>query len=511
MNALRLALSFSLLSASAHGQDLDATLAAAREALGWNALGAQQAVRVVGAARLLGTDAVQTILFDGAGDFVQTFDGPLAQENGIARGDGVDAVHWTRDWTGTPRRLVLGDLANAEVGALLLSGGWASAGDRLVFDAAAEAPGTVTLTFHHADGVMRGDVELDAATHLPRVVHFGFDETASTWTFSGWRAHDGWPFPDRIELSSSGMTQDLRVHTVERLASAPAAAFTPRLDRPDDVRFDPEAAPELDVKRAPGGYLLVRPTVEGEDLGWFILDSGAGTNCIAASVARALAEGPFGQIPARGIGGTVPASFWKADELVLGPMTVAGPIFMELDLAFLDAAFGVKIGGILGFELFARCVAEVDMAEGVVALFDPRDYALPDDGRWEDALLYGRHPNVRATFEGHEGIFKIDTGAAGDTVTMHYQTVTDLGLLEGRETKAARTGGVGGQLPVRTGGLASFRLGGHDFTAIPASFMVEDTGALSDDYVAGNVGGQLLAPFVLVFDYPHARLGFVPR
>lgn len=510
MNTLQIALLLLAPATPSTGQDTETVLAAAREALGWNALGAEQVVRIVGDARLLGTDATQTILFDGGGRFVQTFDGPLPMENGIH-----GAVHWQRDWTGTPRTLVLGDLANAEIGALLLTGGWTRADDRLAFETATDAGGTITLAFRHLDGVMRGNVELDAATHLPRRAHFGFDETASTWTFTGWRDRDGWPFPDRVELSSSGMTQDLRVRTVERLEAAPTDAFSPRLDRPEDARFDPEASPELDVKRAPGGYLLVRPTVDGEDLGWFILDSGAGTNCISTSVTEALADGPadgpIGQIPARGIGGTVPASFWRADELALGPMTVAGPIFMELDLAFLDAAFGVKIGGILGFELLARCVAEVDMAEGVVALFDPRDYTLADDGRWEDALLYGRHPNVRASFEGHEGVFKIDTGAAGDTVTMHYQTVADLGLVEGRETKASRTGGVGGQLPTRTGVLASFRLGGHDFTALPASFMIEDTGALSDDYVAGNVGGKLLEPFVLVFDYPHARLGFVPR
>jgi hypothetical protein len=42
--------------------------------------------------------------------------------------------------------------------------------------------------------------------------------------------------------------------------------------------------------------------VNGEDLGWFLFDSGAGINCISNEVVKGL-EGPFGEIGARGVGG----------------------------------------------------------------------------------------------------------------------------------------------------------------------------------------------------------------
>jgi hypothetical protein len=160
--------------------------------------------------------------------------------------------------------------------------------------------------------------------------------------------------------------------------------------------------------------------------------------------------------------------------------------------------------------LLGRCVAELDVVGAAISLHDPATYALPADGRWEEALIYGRTPSVRATFEGVDGVFKIDTGAA-DTVTFHYQTVHDLELTEGRTTTSGRAGGVGGVVPTREGVLTAFRLGGHAFDAVPASFVLEDRGAFSDDYVAGNIGGKLLEPFRLVFDYQGRRLGFVPR
>ena len=483
-------------------------VAAARHALGWDALaGSPAAVRVTGAARFLGTDATQTLLFDGAGRYLETYDGPLRQQTGS---DGRTA--WSRDWTDTPRTLVLGDLADGELNELFLTGRWTAAGERLAFEPAPSAEaGEIALAFTHADGVVTGTIRLDAATHRPRSLAYGSDGTPTTWTFHDYREHDGFAFPQRIEEVQGGHVQALDTKSVERLAVADGAVFAPRLARPTNARFDAAVAPALEVKRVASGHLLVHPKVDGEDLGWFIFDSGAGINCISTEVTEALAEGPFGEIGARGVGGDVPAHFWRADQLVLGPLTIDDPIFMGLDLAFLERPFGVPVAGILGFEFLARCVAELDMQAGAIALFDPATYALPAGGRWEDVLLYGRHPCVRASFEEREGVFKIDTGAADDTVTLHYQVVHDLDLTAGRDTQASQSGGVGGNVGTRVGQLATFTLGGHEFRALPASFALEDKGAFADDYVWGNIGGKLLEPFRLVFDYPGGRLGFVPR
>jgi hypothetical protein len=483
-------------------------LAAARRALGWNALaGTPAALRIEGGARFVGTDAPQTLLFDGSGRFLETFEGPLSQS------DGTDGrTWWVRDRTDTPRILVLGDLADAQVQQLFLTGAWSVPGDLLRFESAPrhEDDG-VALDFTHADGVITGTIELDTQTWRPRSVTFGADETPSTWTFEGYREHDGFPFPDRIVFAQNGMEQRFETRSVERLATADGADFAPRIEAPGGARFDPTVPAALEVKRVRTGHLLVHPTVDGEDLGWFIFDSGAGINCIANDVTDALPEGPFGEIGARGIGGTVPARFWRAHELRLGPLTVEEPLFMGLDLTFLEPHFGVPVGGILGFELLARCVAELDMVEGAIALHDPAAYALPEGGRWEEAQLYGRHPCVLASFEDREGVFKIDTGAANDTVTLHYRVVHDLDLTKGRETTMGTAGGVGGSVGMRIGKLASFRLGGHEFSAVDAGFALEDKGAFADDYVWGNIGGKLLAPFRLVFDYPGRRIGFVPR
>jgi hypothetical protein len=480
---------------------------AARRALGWDTFAASQgAVRVEGKARFLGSDAAQTILFDGRGRFVQTFEGPLRQSNGT---DGHTT--WVRDWTETPRKLVLGDLSSSEVSTLFLTGGWTVSEDRFDFELAAEqAAGEISLAFTHSDGVLTGTIHLDATTRRARSVTFGSDASPTVWTFADYEDHDGFYFPRRIELVQGGLAQGLTTGTVTRLAAVDEASFAPRLAAPGDTRFDTTVPAKLEVKAVASGHLLVHPLVNGKDLGWFIFDTGAGINCISNAVTDGL-EGPLGEIGARGIGGTVPSRLWRAKELRLGPLTVNTPVFMGLDLAFLEPHFGVPVAGILGFELLARCVVEVDMDADSISLFDPATYALPDPGRWEEALLYGRQPCVRARFEEREGVFKIDTGAADDTVTFHYQVVKDLELTKDRATKPGKAGGVGGTVTTLVGELASFTLGGHEFLALPASFTLEDKGAFSDDYVWGNIGGKLLEPFRIAFDYPSGRLGFIPR
>jgi hypothetical protein len=491
-------------SRAADDETIEHVLAQARTASGWDNIPEGGAVRVRGAARLRGVDVLQTLIFDRRGRTAETFEGRLSQTDGF---DGRDA--WTVDWSGTGRVLALGDLAAAQVSYALLTGGWVAPLDELDIVSVAAEEGAVELGFAHTSGLMEGVIVVDPTTYLARSARVTSGSSPMTWVFADYEDHAGVRFPGSVVMEQAGLESTLATATVELLESIEEEAFEKRLTRPDDTRFKDDVPAAIEVKRVPTGHLLVHPLIGGKDLGWFIFDSGAGTNCISTHVADQLAEGPFGEIPAKGIGGIVMSHLWRADDLELGPVTVEDPIFLGLDLSFLKAPFGVDVAGILGYEFLSRCTVEFDLEAATIALFAPEAYSLQPGGRWEEAILYGRHPCVKAAFEGREGVFKIDTGAAGDTVTLHYDIVDKLRLTEGRETVEGRSGGVGGMVSVRNGRLESFVLGGREYGAIPASFAMEDKGAFSDASTWGNIGGKLLEPFVLVFDYPHKRIGFV--
>lgn len=482
-------------------------VARAHEALGWERVATHPgAIRILSDARTRGTEAAQSDVLDGRGRWVQTFEGALPGSSGF---DGETT--WATDWTHTPLVLELGDRLDAQLGAELLYGSWAAPESGLVFGAVTAEEGAWLIEFASETGYAHGEVRLDDSTSLPHSVSWSNSGAISDWTFEEFEDHDGYRFPARVSVEQSGQVERMRTREVVFLAESEQDLFAPRLDAPADTHFDAAVSPVLEVRRTRTGHVLVHPLVEGADLGWFIFDTGAGTNCISTAVADRLAGGPFGEVAARGIGGTVPSQFWRADSLQLGPVTIEDPLFVGLDLSFLNQPFGVEVGGIIGYELLARCTVEFDQSAPHIALFEPGSYLLPEESAWEQAILFGRHPCVRAEVEGHEGIFKIDTGAAGDTVTMHAPTVAKLALLEDRKTRSSQAGGVGGSVPTRKGELSSFVLGGHDFGTIPASFAVESEGVFANPYVWGNMGGLLFEPFVLIFDYPSRRIGFVQK
>jgi predicted aspartyl protease len=282
-------------------------------------------------------------------------------------------------------------------------------------------------------------------------------------------------------------------------------------DPPADARFDPAVAPLIESMRVKTGHVLVHPRLSGKDVGWFILDTGAGALCLAPEVGEKLGLAVLGSVTADGVGGNVPAPLRRGGELVVGPATLSQPTWVELDLKFLEPHFGVPVAGILGYDFFARAVVAVDYATPRVEVYAPGAYPLPQGEEWERLVLDNRLPCVEATFEGdRSGIFRIDTGATG-TVTFNAGAVERLGLLVGRETKPVQVGGVGGTRTIRAGELAWFELAGHRRSPLEAAFEPEPGPQDLSAHVAGTLGGGLLTPFTLVLDLPARRIAFVPR
>ena len=257
------------------------------------------------------------------------------------------------------------------------------------------------------------------------------------------------------------------------------------------------------------GHLLVHPLVNGQDVGWFILDSGAGTMVIDQKVADRLELPAVGEIVAVGVAGTTRTRFRMGGPLRLGPLTMTRTRYLDLDLGFLTKAFGLPVGGIVGRELFARAAVEIDMSGEAVSLHDPARYRL-EGTQWQELFFSGRTPAVRARFEGDRGgLFKIDTGS-DQTVTIHAPAVERFGLLAGRETRESRSGGVGGSRPARRGKLAWFELAGHRFESPEVEFAGAGEGAFSDVYTIGNIGAGFLKAFRIVFDYGNKRVALAP-
>lgn len=484
-----------------------------RDAGGWDAANPAGAlVAIAGRGSLIGVPQDVEMLLSPKGDYFSGYRGQLPLAEAAIAGEGAPAL-WVRDLGNEILTPSLGDADALRVRALALSGAWTQKGTLKLRVDDSTSDTDAVLAFELPGGMVSGQVHVDRSTWTVTTWNYSAGDGDRSMRFEGTLPSKlGW-FPARvISASQSGTETTIELQSATLATEAQAAKLqrpTFRRGVPDDVTFDPAVPPELEVKRAKTGHLLVRPKVNGQEAAWWIFDTGAGQNCIDKKVVDRLKLERFGIVPVNGIGGTVHSNFVRPATLTLGPVTLSDPLMTEIDLSMIGGALGDEIGGIVGFNTIFRCVARVDLALAKVSLHDPASF---DAGSiaWTPVRLYNRHPIVDAAFEGHHGLFKLDTGA-NNTISFHVPAVEGMKLLEGRETTEGKTGGVGGFRAVRMGKVAWFELGGKRLENIDAEFATEKVGALHDAYSLGNIGVKLMRGFELVFDYQHERMGFVDR
>ena len=278
---------------------------------------------------------------------------------------------------------------------------------------------------------------------------------------------------------------------------------------PRAVVFDAAATGELDVVRAPSGHLLVHPTVNGQDVGWFIFDTGAGINCIDKGVAEKLSLPDGGSITATGMGGSARTRLRIVESLRLGPLTLQDCPVLELDLKAFQIFMGRPIAGIIGYEYFNAAVVEIDFATPRVNVHDPKAFALPAGASWADLTLLRRRPYVNGSIEGNEpGLFVLDIGS-NTPLIVHSPAVTRFKLLEGRETRKTFSGGVGGMSASRSGSVTSFELAGQTVHNVGATFSESASGATASAESQGTIGVGVLAEFRLIVNYPQKKIALV--
>jgi hypothetical protein len=333
---------------------------------------------------------------------------------------------------------------------------------------------------------------------------------AHVTTCSEYRELSGLYLPTRFHTTLVGLPTEI-VQTVEEVVlNGPVEPelFLPPVGR--RLAF-PEGAERVRVPvEFAGGAVFVPTLVNGEAV-WMILDTGATMSVLSAPVVERLGVVPAGTGAGAGVGGLDEVHVLRVDSLGVGGLDLGGVTMAAIDLSGFAGHFGREWGGILGYELFARTVVELDYADSVLTLYDPAAYAAPEPepGLIEVLpLVLGEGiPAVEAEFDGVRGSFALDLGNLNYT-TLHRPAVEEHGLEERYpDWRPQLVSGFGGADFHRLVKLGELRLGSVSVPEPLAVLAGETQGALARSRELGNIGQDVLRRFRRVtLDYTGGRL-----
>ncbi len=503
MQAIGIVLPFICLLQGPKDPELNLILANVKKAVNIQAETSRYQVRLIGQSKESGLPGKAVFQFDGTGKWMLRTESSLGRSSGF---DGKD--YWGTARCGFCRTLCFDSRDDGRLFYLVLSHQWLKPNSGVEVALAPEQtePDGYLMKVRLKDTGKEVRLVINKSSYLPVKVLSKSPAGQTVTTFSGWKDFKG------LKLASSVQTEEGGVKGSLDFAGQDASGYSAMdYSRPanpsGDSQFDKSKPTKVEVKRLSSGHILVHPLVNGKDVGWFFLDSGAEVMVIDKAAADSLKLEAIGETVVGGIGGVGKSQFRNVEKFELGPVTMGGRTFLELDLSAIGKALNTSIAGIVGHDFFYRSVVDINSTVDEVNIYDPGTFKL-GSGKWTKMLIDGGLPSVESKFEGGQGWFGIDTGSNAGA-TFNAPAVEKMKLLEGRETTPTKFGGYGGYSDGRMGSLAWFELGGQRVEKVRAGFSLAKNGALMNEYLVGSIGQQIIRQMRMTFDFSHERVSFV--
>lgn len=234
--------------------------------------------------------------------------------------------------------------------------------------------------------------------------------------------------------------------------------------------------------------------------GHFIIDTGADGILLLDEYAARIHAKKITTSAASGIGDdTLKTTVKRVDTMTIGHNTLSNAIVTSGDLDF-----GTGVDGLLGFDLFAGAVVDMNLDSGQLTLHDPATYE-PDasQGVVMTVDLTTGQPSVPMKLDGLSVNAILDSGNSANVAFS-----PDLQLKYGLRMLARDTigvGGVGGGEMEACGRVNAISIGPIVYDNAPAC----ESPSLSGRDIL--VGFDFLKNFNFIFNYPQAQLILIPR
>ncbi len=240
--------------------------------------------------------------------------------------------------------------------------------------------------------------------------------------------------------------------------------------------------------------------------GHFIFDTGASSTAVTNKFAARAKLHPVGETTVSGLSGSVRTKTMAVD-------TIEFPDGSKLEHLVVDTGIddsSERFDGLLGFDLLAAAIVDVDLDAARMTLFDPAVSApsggqgfvvVPDlsDGTPAIPIKLNGTRRINATMDTGEPLYVLLSGELSTKVGMQFD-YNRLGSVVGIG------GAVGGAYSdALCGTMRNITIGPISYDSAPACFT---SGLYGSE---GLIGFDFIKHFNLTFDYPDGKIVMVPR
>ena len=502
--------------ATAHAQTANEILAKSKQAMGGDAWDAIRTTHSIGKVVTSGLTGQGESWEDNlTGHYVDRYQlGPASGAEGF---DGT--IVWTTDTSGQPRlegggeeRQAAADEAYRRCFAYWFPERWPA---QIEYSGEKEEQGKrfYVVRITPKDG-RPFDMWIDPSTYLiDHTVEKADIETRTNY-FSDYRTVNGVKvaFGGRSTNGDTKYDQFTTLEKVEFNAAVQEAMFhMPAPPAPDFAIAGGKSSTAVPFDLI-NNHIYVEVKLNGKGPFRILCDTG-GANIITPTVAKELGVKSEGALQGRGVGEkSEDVGLAKLETLQVGDATLTDQLFAVYPMESFASVEGVEESGLIGYEVFKRFVVKVDYEHSVLTLIVPSAFTYQGNGAKLPFVFNAHIPQVDGSIDGIAGKFDIDTGSRSSLDIMKpFVEKHDLVTKYNAKTEAVTGFGVGGAARSLLARAKVLQLGNVEVHNPVTELSVQEKGAFTSPYVAGNVGAGVLKRFNITFDYAHQELILEPN
>jgi hypothetical protein len=264
-----------------------------------------------------------------------------------------------------------------------------------------------------------------------------------------------------------------------------------------------------------GGVILLHGKLFGyPDTLNFILDTGSGGISLDSTTAAYLQLKPTPtDRTIRGIAGIRQVSFVFDKKLKLGTLDIDSLDFHINDYEILNAVYGERIDGIIGFSVLSRYIFKINYDSMFFDIWSKGTMKYPRGGYLLKPLI-ATLPVQAARVRDEKTLgarFLFDIGA-GLNLMLSKEFVEDSSLLmKKRKLFYKEAEGLGGKIDMQLTVIREVKVGPYKFRNVPVYIFKDEFNITSYPFLAGILGNDILRRFNTILNYDKRDIYLVPN